>query len=79
MLGRPILLNKNVLGKVVAHRSPYRTFTNLKSVTAEEYQIQQKNVKRPWSPHVTIYKFPLPAWTSITHRATGIVLTGNNS
>jgi len=30
---------------------------------------------RPISPHVTIYKFPLPAIASITHRLTGIGLT----
>jgi succinate dehydrogenase (ubiquinone) cytochrome b560 subunit len=30
---------------------------------------------RPISPHVTIYKFPVPALTSITFRATGVALT----
>jgi hypothetical protein len=30
---------------------------------------------RPLSPHVSIYRFPLPALTSITNRATGSGLT----
>src|SRR3954462_13954097 len=30
-----------------------------------------KEIVRPVSPHVTIYKMPLPAVTSIIHRATG--------
>lgn len=28
------------------------------------------------SPHITIYSFPLPAVLSITHRCTGMALTG---
>lgn len=31
---------------------------------------------RPISPHVTIYKQPIPAISSITHRITGTVLSG---
>ena len=30
---------------------------------------------RPVSPHVTIYKFPVGAITSITNRVTGVALT----
>jgi succinate dehydrogenase (ubiquinone) cytochrome b560 subunit len=38
----------------------------------------EKNEKmhRPMSPHLTIYKFPLPAIMSISHRGSGIALTG---
>jgi succinate dehydrogenase (ubiquinone) cytochrome b560 subunit len=37
----------------------------------------EKNEKlgRPVSPHVTIYAFPLAAWTSVAHRFTGAALT----
>ena len=37
----------------------------------------EKNEKlgRPVSPHVTIYAFPLAAWTSVGHRVTGALLT----
>ena len=30
---------------------------------------------RPLSPHLQVYKLPLPAWLSILHRATGVFLT----
>jgi len=43
--------------------------------TIEEVEEHKRSVKKPVSPHVTIYKFPLPAWTSITHRFTGVGLT----
>ena len=33
-------------------------------------------MKPPISPHVSIYKFPLTALSSITNRITGIVLSG---
>jgi len=44
------------------------------TLTPEEYEAQRKP-DRPLSPHVTIYKFPLPAITSITTRITGVALT----
>src|SRR5690349_24545365 len=31
--------------------------------------------RRPLSPHLTIYRWPLTMMTSITHRATGIALS----
>ena len=31
---------------------------------------------RKLSPHVTIYKFPLPALSSISNRITGVAMTG---
>ena len=31
---------------------------------------------RPMSPHLTIYSFPVPAILSISHRITGVALTG---
>lgn len=33
------------------------------------------NSKRPLSPHLGVYKLPLPALTSIMHRITGVALT----
>lgn len=43
--------------------------------------IQSRNAsQRPISPHVTIYKFPLTAIASITHRTTGALLSvGKNT
>ncbi len=31
-------------------------------------------MRRPLSPHLQIYRLPLTAWLSITHRITGVVL-----
>ena len=31
--------------------------------------------ERPLSPHLQIYRLPLTAWVSITHRATGVFLS----
>ena len=44
---------------------------------ATEASYTEKQIKkgRPVSPHVTIYKFPLAAISSITNRVTGCVLS----
>ncbi|MGE3475660.1 MAG: succinate dehydrogenase, cytochrome b556 subunit [Rhodospirillaceae bacterium] len=34
-----------------------------------------KSPARPLSPHLQVYRLPLAAWLSISHRATGIGLT----
>ncbi len=31
--------------------------------------------ERPLSPHLQVYRLPLTAWMSITHRATGVLLS----
>jgi len=36
---------------------------------------KSKKLGRPVSPHVTIYEFPLAAWTSVGHRVSGGILT----
>jgi len=43
-------------------------------MTEEEAKLKKQKTILPTSPHVTIYKFPLPAIASITHRATGVAL-----
>jgi succinate dehydrogenase (ubiquinone) cytochrome b560 subunit len=48
------------------------TFT-LQETTAAEVKKSQK--PHPTSPHLTIYKLPLPAIMSITHRVTGGALS----
>ena len=35
-----------------------------------------KNFDRPLSPHLQVYKLPMTALMSITHRMTGVVLSG---
>lgn len=54
-----------------------RAVTRTASVQTARFastNVSAGQAKRPVSPHVTIYKFPLPALTSITTRATGVGL-----
>lgn len=43
--------------------------------TTETYTEKQAKKGRPVSPHVSIYKFPITALTSITNRVTGTLLS----
>ncbi|XP_054723768.1 succinate dehydrogenase cytochrome b560 subunit, mitochondrial-like [Uloborus diversus] len=43
---------------------------------SETFFEKNERLKRPMSPHLTIYKPQLTSMLSITHRATGIVLSG---
>ncbi|CRL05315.1 CLUMA_CG018253, isoform A, partial [Clunio marinus] len=43
---------------------------------AESHDEKNLRLKRPQSPHLTIYKPQLTSMLSITHRGTGIALTG---
>lgn len=54
---------------------------NFRSLSTEaSYTEQQMKKGRPVSPHVTIYKFPLAAISSITIRVTGVLLSvGTNN
>ncbi|XP_063362838.1 succinate dehydrogenase cytochrome b560 subunit, mitochondrial-like [Cydia amplana] len=55
---------------------PKITFKMFEPVNIEHHDIRNERLNRPLSPHITIYSFPLPAILSITHRATGIMLSG---
>lgn len=48
---------------------------HVREMTIEEEEKLKLTKNRPISPHVSIYKFPLPAISSITHRITGVSLT----
>lgn len=50
--------------QVMLRRLPYATNAN----PAAAYET------RPISPHITVYRFPISAITSITHRGTGMLL-----
>ncbi len=43
---------------------------------AENYDAKNKRLNRPLSPHMTIYKWPNNMVQSITHRITGMTLSG---
>lgn len=42
----------------------------------EENNIVANKAKRPLSPHLQVYKLPMTAKMSISHRMTGVILTG---
>jgi len=48
----------------------------LKTQTAEDYWAKNKRLRRPVSPHLTIYKPQITSLLSLTHRGTGIALSG---
>lgn len=45
------------------------------STSSSSYSERQAKLGRPVSPHVTIYRFPLSALTSIANRVTGVSLS----
>ncbi|CAF0988294.1 unnamed protein product [Rotaria sordida] len=49
---------------------------NYRAKAAEWVAENENKYKRPVSPHVLIYKFPLQVWSSGFHRFTGVVLNG---
>ncbi|KYR00502.1 succinate dehydrogenase [Tieghemostelium lacteum] len=72
---------------VQSNKSPIASFDETTINQRNQYSTVQPKIKmvlknkeevvpgqRPTSPHVTIYKFPLPAVMSIFHRVTGIAL-----
>eukprot|EP00088_Acartia_fossae_P027653 TRINITY_DN283_c0_g1_i1.p1 TRINITY_DN283_c0_g1~~TRINITY_DN283_c0_g1_i1.p1 ORF type:complete len:173 (-),score=49.82 TRINITY_DN283_c0_g1_i1:177-695(-) len=70
---------KKLLSPCVQTNSAARCMAVMKPMTPEEHTISKanfwdknKNLKRPISPHLTIYKFQLTSMLSITHRATGL-------
>jgi hypothetical protein len=55
---------------------PVASKSAVRALATETYTEKQAKLGRPVSPHVTIYKFPAAALSSITNRVTGVVLTG---
>ncbi|XP_068604857.1 succinate dehydrogenase cytochrome b560 subunit, mitochondrial [Brachionichthys hirsutus] len=42
----------------------------------DKFSAKNANLNRPVSPHITIYKWSVPMMMSITHRGTGVGLSG---
>lgn len=64
-----LIKNNNLYNKLIL-KSSFGT-----SSEKLPYSERQSKLGRPISPHVTIYKFPITALTSIANRGTGIMLT----
>ena len=47
----------------------------LKAQSAEDYWAKNKRLRRPVSPHLTIYKPQITSMLSITHRGSGLALS----
>ena len=62
--------------------SPLQTMATMKPIsqsehlTGKEFWSKNKELNRPISPHLTIYKFQLTSMLSITHRGTGLAQSG---
>lgn len=48
----------------------------MKAQTPEDYWSKNKRLRRPVSPHLTIYKPQITSLLSLSHRASGIILSG---
>ncbi|XP_011268318.2 succinate dehydrogenase cytochrome b560 subunit, mitochondrial [Camponotus floridanus] len=48
--------------------------SNPSGITCESHDEKNKRLKRPMSPHLTIYEIQLTSVLSVTHRTTGIML-----
>lgn len=52
------------------------TANNSKPISGENFEAKNKRLKRPISPHLSIYNFETTMAFSITHRFTGLALNG---
>jgi len=68
----PLTRSRRVVSRVCGNNN--NNVTALRAMSSNSNN-SNKTVERPISPHVTIYKFPLPAITSITNRFTGVALS----
>ena len=71
MLCNKFLLNQKIF------KSSFVNIAKASTSTKPElsYSEKQEKLGRPLSPHVTIYKFPISATTSILNRITGVALS----
>lgn len=63
------------VARVANHFKPQMAVPCRDMSTEETYSERQAKKGRPVSPHVTIYKFPVVALSSITNRVTGVALS----
>jgi hypothetical protein len=71
------ILQKRTVGALWKFR-PQPTVASIRNLGGkqeETYTEKQAKKGRPVSPHVTIYKFPVTALSSITNRVTGVILS----
>lgn len=74
------MLNRASLARAMAPQF-YARAASIRAVGApeavqESHDERNMRLKRPLSPHLTVYKFQITSVLSITHRFTGLALTG---
>ncbi|XP_068617512.1 succinate dehydrogenase cytochrome b560 subunit, mitochondrial-like [Battus philenor] len=70
----PVVLNTAQYAQAAA--VPKVTFKKFEPPKPEHYDDKNARLKRPLSPHLTIYSPQLTSMLSITHRAAGMILSG---
>jgi hypothetical protein len=77
--GRSMHLSISLFSVPFASRAPCafasRLASPLSMALVRSASSTPKKPERPISPHVTIYKFPTPAISSITNRVTGVAMS----
>ncbi|KFM78486.1 Succinate dehydrogenase cytochrome b560 subunit, mitochondrial, partial [Stegodyphus mimosarum] len=67
---------KQILSSMSAFNSTLPFNTSAVIQTGETFFEKNERLKRPLSPHLSIYKLQLTSILSVTHRFTGLVLSG---
>ncbi|CAO1429767.1 unnamed protein product [Diamesa tonsa] len=80
------LCNRSLVNNVGLHKISPQLLNSARCITmkvmkapaesTESHEEKNLRMNRPQSPHLTIYKMQLTSVLSITHRATGMALTG---
>ncbi|MTV28359.1 succinate dehydrogenase, cytochrome b556 subunit, partial [Nitriliruptoraceae bacterium ZYF776] len=75
MVSQPLLRTAPVLSVTKNYKGSTSEEVRLKAQSEmQEYWERNIKLKRPWSPHLTIYSPPLCMQNSFLHRATGIAM-----
>lgn len=65
----------SALQKAQTSQTVHVQFIQRAQMSQDSYTARQIKLGRPVSPHVTIYKFPIAAISSISNRFTGLALS----
>ncbi|XP_026761628.2 succinate dehydrogenase cytochrome b560 subunit, mitochondrial-like [Galleria mellonella] len=74
MMKVPLLASKTVAGEILRHKHQV-TYKPYVKPYYRDHDSKNMTLKRPMSPHLTIYAPTVPAMTSITQRITGTITT----
>ena len=72
----PLLRASAISASQAQSMATMKPISQSEHLTGKEFWSKNKELGRPISPHLTIYKFQLTSMLSITHRATGLIQSG---